>query len=141
MATASSHDDALIEGINVTPLVDIALVLLIVFLVTAKFVVSSGLPITPPVSAHGAQVENPFALELGADGRVLVGGEPAANDAAILAAARAAKARDPEIRALVRADGTVPHARVIRALDLLKDAGITRVAFGVQAGNSAPLVQ
>src|SRR5262249_3796992 len=120
MAVATGReDDQLIDGINVTPLVDIALVLLIVFLVTAKFLVSPALPITPPTSANGTAVQSPFALELGADGRVMVSGQPAANDAAILAAAREAKARDPEVRAIVRADGAVPHARVIRALDLL----------------------
>ena len=141
MAATTRDDDEMISGINVTPLVDVALVLLIVFLVTAKLVVSSAEDITLPPAAHGAAVQSPFSLELASDGSVRVSGAPVANDAAVVALAREARARNPEVRAILRADGTVPHARVIRAINLLKDAGISRVAFGVDPGRTAaPLV-
>ncbi len=142
-STSTRDDDEMISGINVTPLVDIALVLLIVFLVTAKLVVSQAQAqdIRVPPAAHATAVQSPLSLELAADGRVLLGGAPAASDDAIVAAARAAHAADPEVRAILRADGSVPHARVIRAIDLLKAAGITHVAFGVAPGEpAAPLV-
>ncbi len=141
MAAHVRDDDDTISGINVTPLVDIVLVLLVVFIVTAKLVVSPTLPIVVPQASHTTDTQSPFSLELGADGRVLVSGAKVANDAAIVALARAAVAKDPELRATLRADGAVPHARVIRAIDLLKEAGVSRVAFAVAPGGSpSPLV-
>jgi biopolymer transport protein ExbD len=138
MTASARDDDEMISGINVTPLVDIALVLLIVFLVTAKLVVSSAQDIVVPPSARGGPMQSPLSLELGADGRVLLGGVPAASDAAIVALAHEAHARDPEARAILRADGSVPHARVVRAIDLLKEGGISRIAFGVDPGAPRP---
>jgi biopolymer transport protein ExbD len=141
MAAHARDDDDTISGINVTPLVDVVLVLLVVFIVTAKLVVSPTLPIVVPQASHATDTQSSFSLELGADGRVLVSGAKVANDAAIVALARAAVAKDPELRATLRADGAVPHARVIRAIDLLKEAGVTRVAFAVAKGGSpSPLV-
>lgn len=141
MAVSSRDDDEMISGINVTPLVDIALVLLIVFLVTAKVLVSPALAMSLPTASHTADVDSPFSLELGADGKVLVGGVPAESDASIVTLARAAHARNAEVRAILRVDGAVPHARVIRAIDLIKEAGIDRIAFGVASGRaSSPLV-
>ena len=141
MAAHARDDDDTISGINVTPLVDIALVLLVVFIVTAKLVVSPALPVVVPQASHATDTQSPFSIDLGADGRVLVSGARVANDAAVVALARAALAKDPELRATLRADGAVPHARVIRAIDLLEEAGVTRVAFAVAPGASpSPLV-
>jgi biopolymer transport protein ExbD len=139
-ATTRSDDDGMISGINVTPLVDVALVLLIVFLVTAKLVVSPALPVQVPEAKNTTAVESPLSVELGADGRVMAGGAPVTNDAAIVALAQTAKAADPEAKAILRVDGAVPHARVIRAIDLLKQGGIKHVAFSVAPGPGAPLV-
>jgi biopolymer transport protein ExbD len=140
MAATTRDDDELISGINVTPLVDIVLVLLIVFMVTAKLVVSPALPVQVPEARSASTVESPLSVEIGADGRVMAGGAPATSDLAIVALARAAKAADPEAKAILRVDGAVPHARVIRAIDLLKQGGITHVAFSVTPGPGAPLV-
>jgi biopolymer transport protein ExbD len=137
---AMTRDDEMISGINVTPLVDIALVLLIVFLVTAELVVAPARPIVVPRASNTSSVQSPLSLELDADGRVMAGGAPAESDAAIVALARAAHLADPEAKALLRVDGSVPHARVIRAIDLLKQGGVAHVAFSVAAGEGAPLV-
>jgi biopolymer transport protein ExbD len=132
MAGFSSHKPtAPITGINVTPLVDITLVLLIVFMVTAKLVVSRALPIDLPPAATGGELQTIFSVSLAKDGRITVDGAPAADGDALLRLARSARVKDPELRALVQADGDVPHRRVIAALDVLRQAGIDRVAFGV----------
>ncbi len=55
-----------------------------------------------------------------------------ADDAALDAAARAALKRDPDLRAVIQADGAVPHASVIHALDRLRLAGLSKVAFATQ---------
>lgn len=131
MAGSSRDDDEMISGINVTPLVDITLVLLIIFMVTAKIIVSQSLPLDLPKAAAGQEVQLIFGVELHASGDTLVDGKKLANEDAILPLAREAQAKNPELRAVIRADTTVPHGRVIRVLDLLKQAGVSKIAFGV----------
>src|SRR5687767_14578902 len=131
---SASRPNAPITGINVTPLVDITLVLLIIFMVTAKLVVSRAMPMDLPRAATGGEVQQLFSLSLKADGTTQVDGAPVPTDGALLALARDALVRHPELRAVVQADGVVPHSRVMHALDVLRQAGLARVAFGVQPG-------
>jgi biopolymer transport protein ExbD len=131
---SSSKPNAPITGINVTPLVDITLVLLIIFMVTAKLVVSRAMPMDLPRAATGGEVQQLFSLSLKADGTTQVDGASVPTDGALLALARDALVRHPELRAVVQADGVVPHSRVMHALDVLRQAGLARVAFGVQPG-------
>src|SRR6187431_2268402 len=128
---SSNDDDGMVSGINVTPLVDITLVLLIIFMVTAKIIVSQSLPLDLPKAAQGQEVKLVFGLELHANGDTLADGKKLPAEDAILPLAREAQAKNPELRAVIRADTTVPHGRVIRALDLLKQAGVSKIAFGV----------
>lgn len=129
--SSGGGDDDVISGINVTPLVDITLVLLIIFMVTAKIIVSQSLPLDLPKAANGQDVQLVFGLELHSNGDTVIDGKKVPGDDAILAAAREAQAKNPELRAVIRADQTVQHGRVIRALDLLKQAGVSKIAFGV----------
>ena len=131
---SSNKPTAPITGINVTPLVDITLVLLIIFMVTAKLVMSRAMPMDLPKAATGGEVQQLFSVALGADGSTRVDGALASDDRDLLARAHAALARDRELRAVVQADGTVPYARVMHALDVLRQAGLGRVAFAVQPG-------
>jgi len=138
-----NEDDGLISGINVTPLVDITLVLLIIFMVTAKIIVSQSLPLDLPKAAAGQEVQLVFGLELHANGDTVIDGKKIASDDGILPLAREAQAKNPELRAVIRADTSVQHGRVIRALDLLKQAGVSKIAFGVtpiapESGGNVP---
>jgi biopolymer transport protein ExbD len=103
-------------------------------MVTAKLLVSRAMPLDLPKAATGSEVQQIFALSLRADGGIFVGGSELPNDADLLRRARAALGKNPELRAVVQADGLVPHQRVMRALDVLRQAGLSRVAFGVQKG-------
>jgi biopolymer transport protein ExbD len=121
-----------ITGINVTPLVDVTLVLLVVFLVTAKVIVRrQELPVDLPRAASGQAVQEVFAVVVSADGRITVDGERLERDDDLLPLARAALAHHSELRAAIQADGVVPHRRVMHVLDLLKQAGVARIGFGV----------
>lgn len=131
---SSSRPSAPITGINVTPLVDITLVLLIIFMVTAKLVMSRSIPMDLPKAATGSEVQQIFTVMLHADGSTDVDGVPSPSDRNLLSRAKASLAAHPDVRAVVKADGTVPHSRVMRALDVLRQAGLLRVAFGVQPG-------
>jgi len=129
MAGGAGQRDGIIEGINVTPLVDITLVLLIIFIVTAKMVVQPAVPLDLPEAKQGEELQTIFAVTLPKDGSLLVDGERI-EEGELLDRARAALAETPELRAVIQADGDVPHRRVIGVLDRLKEAGIARVAFG-----------
>jgi biopolymer transport protein ExbD len=130
MAASSQNGNAMITGINVTPLVDITLVLLIIFIVTAKIIVAPALPLDLPKAATSEEVQVVFSVIIAQNGVTLVNGAPASSDETLLELAKQAAVRDPDLRAVINADGAVPHRKVMRALDLLKSAGITRVAFG-----------
>ena len=132
MAGNSAQDDDAITGINVTPLVDITLVLLIIFMVTAKIIVSQAIPLDLPKASQGtSDVQVIFSIILAADGRAMVDSKPIATDEAILALAEDAHRKNPDVRAVIKADAAVPHGRVIHVLDLLKQGHVSRIAFGV----------
>jgi biopolymer transport protein ExbD len=132
MASSSNDDeDGIISGINVTPLVDVTLVLLIVFMVTAKIIVSQGMPMDLPKAASGEEVQNVFSVELTIDGKTRVDSLVVPTDDSISELAKQAKGKNKDIRAVIRADKKVEHGRVIRVLDLLKQAGVAKIAFAV----------
>ncbi len=124
-------DEGLIQGINVTPLVDVVLVLLIIFMVTAKIIVSQGMPMDLPKAAQGEEVQTIFSVDLSADGKTRVDSKPVADDEAVAPLAKDARIRNKELRAVIRADKKVEHGRVIHVLDLLKRAGVAKIAFAV----------
>jgi biopolymer transport protein ExbD len=131
MAAASNDNDDVISAINVTPLVDITLVLLIIFMVTAKIIVAQGMPMDLPKAASGETVQTIFSVELTADGKTRVDTKFVQNDDAISGLAKTAKLKNKDLRAVIRADSKVEHGRVIHVLDLLKRAGIAKIAFAV----------
>jgi biopolymer transport protein ExbD len=134
-ASSNNDDDGLIAGINVTPLVDVTLVLLIIFMVTAKILVSQGMLMDLPKAASGESIQTIFSVELAADGRTRVDSEPVKDDEAVSALAKAARGRNKDLRAVIRADSKVEHGRVIHVLDLLKRAGVAKIAFAVAPGS------
>ncbi|HEX2732739.1 MAG TPA: biopolymer transporter ExbD [Polyangiaceae bacterium] len=139
MASGASSDDdqGMISGINVTPLVDVTLVLLIIFMVTAKIIVSQGMPMDLPKAASGEQVQLVFSVELTEDGKAFVDSKPIAEDDLVTQLAKDAKAKNADLRAVIRADQKVPHGRVMHILDLLKQANIAKIAFGVTPNKPA----
>ena len=139
MAAASSEDDeGLISGINVTPLVDVMLVLLIIFMVTARIIVSQGMPMDLPKAATGETVQTVFSIELTADGKTVVDSAPVPNDDSIVSFAKRAKEKNKDLRAVIRADSKVEHGRVIHVLDLLNRTGVSKIAFAVAPSIDKP---
>lgn len=138
MAAASNGDDDSIVAINVTPFVDITLVLLIIFMVTARIIVSQGMPMDLPKAASGDSIQTVFSVELTADGKTVVDSQPIASDDNIPPLAKSAKAKNKDLRAIIRADKKVEHGRVIHVLDLLNRAGVSKIAFAVTPVASIP---
>lgn len=137
MAHGSPPPGGIIAGINVTPLVDITLVLLIIFIVTAKIVVTPAVRLDLPQAASGEEVQVVLSLIVPARGPVLVDGEPALDDSQLHARASAAARAHRDLRAVILADGDTRHSRIMHVLDQLKLAGIAHVAFGVSPTSPA----
>ena len=130
----------MINGINVTPLVDIMLVLLIIFMVTAKLVVApaSALGVQLPKAASGDAVQVIFSVQLTKQGGSYVNGHAVIGEDAIKLQAEQELAQHPDLRAVIQADGEVPHRRVIHVMDLLSQAHVSNIAFAVDVSNAEP---
>jgi biopolymer transport protein ExbD len=115
----------------VTPLVDIVLVLLIIVMVTAPLIVHQQLAMDLPKAAKGQEQQIFFGVDIGANNEVQVDGKAVDGMEKVLPLAKEALAKNAELRATIRADSSVPHGTVMRVVDLLKQAGISRIAFGV----------
>ncbi len=121
------------SDINVTPLIDVMLVLLVIFIITAPLMVSS-LKLDLPKTEGAQTSDGPafLALALDAQGRLFLGEQPIAAPA-LASEARAALQRDPAIEVQLRADAAVPYGRVAELIGLLQDAGLTRIGFVTEA--------
>jgi len=131
MSGGALDDSDGITGINVVPLVDITLVLLIIMMVTAKIIVSQSVPMDLPKASSGQEVQMIFAVQLHKNGDVYVDQKKLPGDEAIVGLAREARAKNEDLRAVIQADQAVTHGRVIAVLDMLKSAGVSKIAFGV----------
>jgi biopolymer transport protein ExbD len=131
MASPSTQSGA-ITGINVTPLVDVTLVLLVVFMVTARLITNSkALTVDLPRASTGSEVQTIFSVVIRPNGELSIDGGAASSDQAVLDRARSERSRNRDLRAVIQADSAVPHGRVMRVLDLLRQAGVSKVGFGV----------
>lgn len=129
---SNGGDDYEISGINVTPLVDIMLVLLIIFLVTATYIVKEAIKIELPRAASTTEpLTRTFAFLIAKDGRMYLDGQPV-DDAQIVAKLAATKKPKNELQALIGADQDTHHGVVVHLLDLLKGQGITKFAIEVR---------
>ena len=125
-------DDEAITGINVTPLVDVVLVLLIIFMVTARYIVKETIEIELPRAAHGGEtVQKTFALMLTKDGKLFLNGAET-DDAGLQRAVAEAKGRGEDVQAILGADKAATHGSVTHLLDVLKGAGVVKFAIQIQ---------
>ncbi|WP_159996386.1 ExbD/TolR family protein [Roseomonas sp. 18066] len=138
---SGGDDDAPLPmaDMNVTPLVDVMLVLLIVFMVAAPMMVV-GVPVNLPKTAapRAAAPRPPVVLTVGPDGKVYLRQDEIA--VADLPAKLAELHRnDPEAPVYVRGDRAVPYGEVLRVMGRVTQAGITRVSLIAEAEASTPV--
>ena len=127
----SGDDDDLITDINVTPLVDVILVLLIILMVTATAIVSKTIPMELPKAATGEQTPATLAVSIDQTGQVFLDTIPVTSEE-LRTKVRAARETDPEIRAVIAADGRIAHANVVTVIDILRQEQITKFAINVR---------
>jgi biopolymer transport protein ExbD len=137
-SSLGGDDDDVISAINITPFVDIILVVLIIFMVTATTIVKQSIKVTLPEAASGEATEDTsLGLTLTADGRLLLEDREADADA-VRAAIRAAKATGQEVVCLISADRAVAHGRVVWLLDLVKGEGVGKFAINIDKAQVIP---
>jgi biopolymer transport protein ExbD len=142
-AGSGDHDEAGMGGgifadINITPLTDIFLVLLIIFMVTTTAIAEAGqekggFKVNLPKGGKGEALAAPRDLSVAilADGRTVVGGK-VVDDDRLASLFQEARGRDAETVVLVQADEGVPHGRVVSVMELARREGLTRLAIATR---------
>lgn len=129
--------DELITDINVTPMVDIMLVLLIIFMVTATLIVRPSITVDLPKASRADQaVQTSVGLTLQADGTLLLNGR-AIQERQLYHYLRDRARQQEQLQAIIAGDDRVPHGRVVRIIDILRRAGVTRFAINVEVDPSS----
>jgi biopolymer transport protein ExbD len=125
------------SDINMTPLIDVMLVLLVIFIITAPLMASSLKLDLPRADGAAASSEAAFvALAINADGVFYLGEqrlEPAQAQARITERVRSAARQDPTTEVQLRADSRVPYGRVAELIGWVQAAGLTRIGFVTEA--------
>jgi biopolymer transport protein ExbD/biopolymer transport protein TolR len=121
------------SDINMTPLIDVMLVLLVIFIVTAPLM-SSSLKLELPHAEAARPSDAPafIALAIDAEGRVFLGEQPLA-DGELAMRVREAARGDPATEVQLRADRRVPYGRVAELIGAVQQAGLTRIGFVTEA--------
>ena len=128
MAFSTQDSDEVLSEINVTPLVDVMLVLLVVFIVTAPLL-TNAIPINLPKTDSVAPVEqkDPLVVSIDDQGKVFINKDEV--EAGLLEFnLQAAKTKDPEVRVQLQADNGVNYGEVARAMASIERAGITKLS-------------
>ena len=129
---AQQDNEEEITGINVTPLVDIVLVLLIIFMVTANFIVRETGEVDLPRAANGGEtVQGLVNVVLDKEGKLFFDGAEV-DEAGLTAKVAEAVARDKDTRAIISADQSLAYGRVMRLIDVVKGQGIAKFALNIE---------
>ena len=128
MAFSTQDTDEVLSEINVTPLVDVMLVLLVVFIVTAPLLTNSipiNLPKTEAVSP--AEQKDPLVVSIDGQGKLFINKDEIQPDL-LQTNLQSARQKDPDVRVQLQADDGVNYGEVARAMASIEKAGITKLA-------------
>ncbi len=135
MAGSSGFDPQNLDGINdinITPFVDVVLVLLVIFMVTAPMMMKDiiGLKL-PKAASTDAQSFSTLAIAVTKTGQFLLNGE-LITDEVLRERCQTAAQKNPEVQAIISADIQTFHGDVVKAIDLVKSAGVSQFAIQVE---------
>ena len=129
---AQDPGDDGITDINVTPMVDIMLVLLIIFMVTATYIVKDSIEVELPRAAHGGETINKtFAVLITKDNKKFLNGVEVTDDGLVAEVAKS-RAAGEDVQAVIGGDQAASHGAVTHVLDVLKGAGVTKFAIQIE---------
>lgn len=133
MAASTDDQSEEITGINITPLVDVMLVLLIIFMVTANYIANQGIQVELPKAVSGSDVsgEN-LGFVLDKQSNLYLNGNPVAYEQ-IPEKITERKASGGSMQALISADKDTPHGSVVKLIDVIRRNGVTDFAINVES--------
>ncbi len=125
-------DDEMITDINVTPLVDIMLVLLIIFMLTANLIIAPSIKVDLPNAATGEGVEpSTIALTMTKEQKLYLNGKETSEDY-VRAFVPQELEKKKDLQAIIAADQEVSHGQVVHLIDLVRQLGISKFALNIE---------
>ncbi len=129
----SQDDDDIISAINVTPLVDIMLVLLIIFMLVSSFVDFSAIEVDLPHAATGEEIKKEtVSVVISKQGDYYLSGEKMGSFSALAETLGRKKSANADIQIILSADRQVFHGQVVRVIDTLRKMGIFKFAINIE---------
>lgn len=122
-----------ITGINITPMVDIMLVLLVIMMVSATYIVSQSLKVELPKSASTDEsVNSPATVQVSKDGKFFFNQETApVSEDGLVSRLKEAHDGNPDVNLVISGDANAHHGDVVHVIDLAKREGITKFAITI----------
>jgi len=127
-----SGKEGLIDEINIIPFVDIALVVLIIFIITATLIVSRSIPVDLPKASTGEEVGNPVAITITKTGDIFFEGKKVTNLDELRIKIVAAREEKKDVRAVISADKDITHGKFVSVVNVIRKAGIPRFAINIK---------
>ncbi|MFK7823131.1 MAG: ExbD/TolR family protein [Oligoflexales bacterium] len=141
MSGSLLDDEDEITGINVTPLVDVMLVLLVIFMVTASYIVHRSIEVELPQAETGRQMKSrSLAFSLTSEAQLFLDGVKISFDEVGAHIKKARQTHPEKVQALISADVKTPHGQVVKLIDTVRKNGINEFAINVDAaeGDAKP---
>jgi biopolymer transport protein ExbD len=138
--TGSADSDGIIDNINVTPLVDVMLCLLVIFMVTTSYVVADSLKVDLPEASTGDHTEPSvimitYTVDKQTGARQLYLNGDKSDETGLRAHIKKVKAEGKkDIQAVIAADKSASHGEVIHIIDVVKQEGIIKFALNIDSG-------
>jgi biopolymer transport protein ExbD len=130
-AKFDDHDE-IINDINVTPFVDVSLVLLIIFMVTATYIVAQSIPVDLPEAGTGEDIVTTLAITITDNGDIFLDGKKV-DDTKLEKTILDTKRENDDLRVIIAADKAVRHGHVVRVIDLVRKLGVAKFAINIDA--------
>lgn len=135
---AGDQDEDIVAEINVTPLVDVMLVLLIIFMVTSTYIAKAAIEVELPKAASGGQtVESTLNIIITEDGQLLMNGKNATSQEIAAWIQNEIKV-NKNLQAVISADRKVAYGQVVSIIDIIKLNGIKNFALNIEKEVQAP---
>lgn len=131
MAASTEEKDGLITGINITPLVDVVLVLLIIFMATAPLIARKALAVAVPKASTGERATASLRITRAADRQIYIEKSAQTIDG-LMEDLKTRLRLEPDLHVSVAAEERLPYADVVELLDTIRAAGVKKVALDVR---------
>ena len=132
MALLNDSNDDEIGYINITPMVDVLLVLLVIFMVTANFLKKESVNINlPKVNASDPNVAESVQIAVTKGGKLLMEGIDVTEEKMVTKLTRESNYR-PNMRVTLSADERLAYGNIARIMGLIRQSGVTRIALSVK---------